>query len=72
MFYCNGKKIAGLLADTVIQGNALKVFLGIGIDVNNDVTTDASISQIATSVSRELGRPVDLVEFTISFLKKSG
>ncbi len=68
--YCNSKKIAGLLADTVIQGSNLKVFLGVGIDVNNDVTKDASISQIATSVSKELGRPVDLAEFTISFLKK--
>ena len=68
--FCNGKKIAGLLADTVIQGNTFKVFLGIGVDVNNDFMEDASISRIATSVSRELGRPVDLLEFTISFLKK--
>jgi BirA family transcriptional regulator, biotin operon repressor / biotin---[acetyl-CoA-carboxylase] ligase len=67
--YCNGKKIAGLLADTVIQGNNLKVFLGIGINVNNDLTKDYSISQIATSVAREVGRPVDLQEFTIAFLK---
>jgi len=68
--YCNGRKIAGLLADTVILGNDFKVFLGIGVDVNNDVMKDALISQIATSVSRELGRPVDLTAFTISLLKK--
>ena len=30
MSIATGKKIAGLLADTVIQGNNLEVFLGKG------------------------------------------
>lgn len=66
--YCNGKKIAGLLADSVVQGDNYKVHLGVGIDVNNNVS-DPSISQLATSVRKELGRPVNLPEFTVSFLK---
>jgi BirA family transcriptional regulator, biotin operon repressor / biotin---[acetyl-CoA-carboxylase] ligase len=66
---CNGRKIAGLLADTVVQGSNLKVLLGVGMDVNNDVSNDASISQIASSVSRELGKEVDLEECTVSFLR---
>ncbi|MGI0091179.1 MAG: biotin--[acetyl-CoA-carboxylase] ligase [Nitrososphaerales archaeon] len=67
--YCDGRKIAGLLADTVIQGKDSKVYLGIGIDVNNDVANEESISQIATSVASELGNEIDLAEFAVSFLK---
>ena len=67
--YCKGKKIAGLLADGVIQGDSCKVYLGIGINVNNDVSVDDSVSKIATSVARELGREIDLTKFTVAFLK---
>ena len=66
---CNGKKIAGILADSIVQGDNSIVYLGIGIDVNNDVRRDPSISEIATSVSEKLGRDVDLTMLTVSFLK---
>jgi BirA family biotin operon repressor/biotin-[acetyl-CoA-carboxylase] ligase len=66
---CSGKKIAGILADTMLQGKLSTVYLGVGIDVNNDTGQDPSISQIATSVSRELGRQTDISIFTLSFLK---
>ena len=67
--YCEGRKIAGLLADAVIQGDSCKVYLGVGINVNNDISMDDSVSKIATSVSRELGREIDLTKFTVAFLK---
>jgi biotin-(acetyl-CoA carboxylase) ligase len=67
--YCDGKKIAGILADTVVQGINCRVYLGVGINVNNDVSQDVSIAEIATSVRNEIGRPVDITEFTISLLK---
>ena len=67
--YCGGKKIAGLLADAVIQGDSCKVYLGVGINVNNDISADDSVSKIATSVARELGREIDLLKFTVAFLK---
>lgn len=66
---CDGKKIAGILADSIVQGDTSIVYLGIGINVNNDITLDPSISDIATSVSKELGRHADLAKFTVSFLK---
>jgi BirA family transcriptional regulator, biotin operon repressor / biotin---[acetyl-CoA-carboxylase] ligase len=65
--YCNGKKIAGLLADTTIKAGNLTLLLGVGIDVNNEI--DESISEIATSVKVQTKREVDLKEFTLSFLK---
>jgi len=67
--YYGGKKIAGLLADTIVQGNDSKIYLGVGIDVNNDISAVDSISQIATSVANIVGREIDLVEFTVSFVR---
>lgn len=66
---CDGKKIAGILADSIVQGDNAIVYLGIGINVNNDITLEPSISNIATSVSQELGRYADLAKFTVSSLK---
>lgn len=68
--YCGGKKIAGLLADAEIQGDSCKVYLGVGINVNNDLSMDDAVSKIATSVSRQLGKEIDLTKFTVTFLKK--
>lgn len=67
--YCNGKKIAGILADTLIQGDLTIVYLGIGVNVNNDTSKDSSISDIATNLSKVLGREVDLTEFVMRLLR---
>ncbi|MDG6922764.1 MAG: biotin--[acetyl-CoA-carboxylase] ligase [Nitrososphaerota archaeon] len=67
--YSNGKKIAGILADTVIQGDLSVVYLGVGVNVNNDPTKEDLISEIATSVSKIIGGALDLTEFTVSFLR---
>jgi BirA family transcriptional regulator, biotin operon repressor / biotin---[acetyl-CoA-carboxylase] ligase len=67
--FCNGKKIAGVLADTVVVGQSSTVYLGVGIDVNNDTSRNRIISAIATSALEQLGRKVDLSQFTSSFLK---
>lgn len=67
--YCGGRKIAGILADTVIQGDSSIVYLGVGVNVNNDPSKDSTISEIATSMSNILGGDIDLTEFVISFLR---
>jgi len=64
-----GKKIAGVLADTIVERTRSTVYLGIGVNVNNDTTEIESISEIATSVKKELGRETDLNQFTVSLLK---
>lgn len=68
--YCVGRKIAGILTDTVIQGKLTVVYLGIGVNVNNDTSKEISISELATSVSKIIGRKTDLIEFTATLLKK--
>ena len=67
--YCNGKKIAGILADTTIQGDSTVVYLGLGVNLNNDTSKDSSIAEIATSLSKIIARQVDLTEFTVTLLR---
>lgn len=67
--YCNGRKIAGILADTVIQGDSTVVYLGIGVNVNNDVSKDSSISEMAINLSKLVAREVDLIEFAVALLR---
>lgn len=66
---CNGKKIAGILADTIVQGDLTLVYLGIGVNVNNDTSRDSSISEIATNLSKIIGHEIDLTEFVVKLLR---
>ena len=67
--YCKDRKIAGFLSDSRLQGNESLVYLGIGININNDVTQNETISAIATSVVKEIGHQVDMIDFTLALLK---
>lgn len=58
-----GEKIAGLLAETVTQGEFLGLVLGLGVNLNLDVETLATIDQPATSLSTWSGQSVDVREF---------
>lgn len=54
-------KIAGILAETVVMGgDFLGLVLGIGINLNLDAATLATIDQPATALNLELGRRVDV------------
>ena len=66
--FCHDKKIAGVLSDASVQGKRSIVCLGIGINVNNDPSITETISNIATSLAREIGMEVDLNRFTVSLL----
>jgi BirA family biotin operon repressor/biotin-[acetyl-CoA-carboxylase] ligase len=67
--YCNGKKIAGVLADAIIQGTKSIVYLGIGINVNNDPSKIEAISDSATSLSKETRHEESLTRFTVSLIE---
>jgi BirA family transcriptional regulator, biotin operon repressor / biotin---[acetyl-CoA-carboxylase] ligase len=58
------RKIAGILAETVVEGSEfLGLVLGIGVNLNLDTATLATINQPATSLSNVLGHAVDVAEF---------
>jgi BirA family biotin operon repressor/biotin-[acetyl-CoA-carboxylase] ligase len=53
----DGRKVAGILMENVFEGEALQAaILGVGLNVNLDVSSYPEISSIATSLSAEAGR----------------
>lgn len=59
-----GKKISGILAESVFLGNEFKgVIVGIGINLNLDNEELKNIDIPATSLSVEIGRNIDKNEF---------
>jgi BirA family biotin operon repressor/biotin-[acetyl-CoA-carboxylase] ligase len=54
-----GRKICGILLESEITGQVVNyVLLGIGVNVNADVSAYPEIAAIATSAAAEAGRPV--------------
>ncbi|MBN8459928.1 MAG: biotin--[acetyl-CoA-carboxylase] ligase [Verrucomicrobia bacterium] len=66
----DGRKIAGLLAETVVQGHTFGgMALGLGVNLNLDAATLATVSQPATSLSEWTGSPVDADAFRDALLE---
>lgn len=66
-----GRKLAGFLVETLhspCHGEAFHL-LGFGININNN-SFPADLTNSAVSLSRALDAPVDLYDFTLSFLAK--
>lgn len=61
----NGKKIAGILSETVMEGQKLEgIVLGLGVNLNSKLENVKSIpDKIATSLNLEIGKNVDLNVF---------
>lgn len=61
----NGRKIAGILSETVMQGSNFKgLVLGIGVNLNADKKdADAVPDKLVTSLNLEINRKVDLQTF---------
>ncbi|MCG9479227.1 MAG: biotin--[acetyl-CoA-carboxylase] ligase [Actinomycetia bacterium] len=67
----NGKKIAGILIETVIKGNSLQgVIIGIGVNLNLEEKTLEKISQPATSLNVLLEKEINRDEFLDFLLKE--
>lgn len=66
----NGKKIAGILSETVMQGSGFKgLVLGIGVNLNSDYDKLNSIpDKIATSLNLELNKKIDTDKFLNNLL----
>ncbi|MCI8310406.1 MAG: biotin--[acetyl-CoA-carboxylase] ligase [Clostridia bacterium] len=65
----NGKKIAGILTETVAVGNIIKkLFIGIGININQTYFP-GSLENLATSLKNEFGKEFDRLEVFSKFLE---
>jgi BirA family transcriptional regulator, biotin operon repressor / biotin---[acetyl-CoA-carboxylase] ligase len=67
--YCGGKKIAGVLADATIEGSTSIVFVGLGVNVNNDPSEIDEISKIATSLKKISDKEFDLLKFASDLIE---
>lgn len=56
--WAGGRKLSGMLIDAELSASEGVAMVGIGINVNGDPTSIPELAEIATSVRRELGRPV--------------
>lgn len=68
----NGKKIAGILSETVMQGNKFNgLVLGIGVNLNAGETALAAVPDKAvTSLNLEINSAVNLDEFRCRLIEK--
>jgi len=65
-----GRKLCGILTESDLLGNEVKfAIVGIGLNVNYDTRSAPEISDIATSLSRELGHEVPLPVITARLLE---
>ncbi len=67
----NGKKIAGILAETSVVGTTFKgLVLGIGVNLNADEKDFVKIDKKVTSLNLELGKSIDMIEFKDKLVSK--
>lgn len=64
----NGKKIAGILCETVELKDGLGIVLGIGVNVNMDENLLQTIDQPATSIAAATGQNWEIKELLESIL----
>ncbi|MBC8274423.1 MAG: biotin--[acetyl-CoA-carboxylase] ligase [Chloroflexi bacterium] len=65
------KKVCGILIENEVKGDRVNfAIIGIGMNVNFDPLAFPEISDIATSLSHELGAEVSKVELTIALLSE--
>ena len=57
--WANGRKLSGMLIDAELSSAGGLAMAGIGINVNGDPTAIPELAEIATSIRREVARPVE-------------
>jgi BirA family biotin operon repressor/biotin-[acetyl-CoA-carboxylase] ligase len=63
----NGRKVSGTLIENTFSGNRVaRSIVGVGLNVNN--TLSPELEQIATSLSQEKGKKLDLEKITDFFI----
>lgn len=68
--YLNGKKIGGVLTETVCKGEIIKkIYVGIGFNVNQE-EFPGTLSEIATSLKKEFNQEFDREKIIVEFLNK--
>ncbi len=65
-----GKKIAGILVEAAMEGDAAHAVVGVGLNVNMDVSETPGIEETATSLSAETGRLFDRAEVLIAVIER--
>ena len=64
-----GKKIAGILASSIIKGDEIKgIIIGVGINLNLEFEELKNIDIPATSIFNETNKRVNKIEFIESFM----
>lgn len=67
----NGKKVCGILAESVIKSSKLKgIVVGIGVNLNANLADVSEIDRPATSINIEIGRTINKKEFMESLVKR--
>ena len=68
--YYNGKKVAGILTETVCKGEIVKkIYVGIGLNVNQE-SFPGNLGEIATSLKIEFGKEFDREKIIVEFLNE--
>lgn len=68
--YYQGKKVAGILTETVCKGEQVKkIYIGIGMNINQE-RFPGNLSEIATSLKREFGKAFDREKIIVEFLNE--
>lgn len=67
--WVHGKKLCGILVDTSIMGSSVMASIGIGININEDMSTHPAeeVRTAAASISNELRGPADREHFLAEF-----
>lgn len=65
-----GKKIGGVLTESVINKDKVFVVVGVGLNVNMDKELLEGVGQPATSLVEELGHPVEVKEVLEAVMEK--
>lgn len=67
----SGKKISGILAETVLKENKLKgIIIGVGLNLNANEKDFVQVDKLVTALNIELAHKIDKEKFLKQFIEK--